>query len=160
MGNKKSFLKFGESLTERSIKMERAIYEVVCMNDKGERYSICPISVDHPGAESVIKEAKESGQYKEGDTIISVNALHEGGCFSADSDVMGLLITIDSLQEAARDALDGVDKPSATQLMRASDLVRLIEEKADEAGKLLGGMIEDIVCAEPEKPVLRLVEKR
>jgi len=140
--------------------MERSIYEVVCRDGKGERYSVFPVLVDQPSAEYAVKEAKESGQYREGDTIISVNALHEGGGISADTEVMGMLITVDSLQEAARDALDVVGKPSETQLIRASDLVRLLIDQAEAAKKLIDAMLEDIVCAESEKPSLRLVGKK
>jgi hypothetical protein len=137
--------------------MARSIYEVVCLNGKGKRYSIFPILVDQPEAENVMQEAKESGQYQEGDTIISVNALHEGGGISADSEVMGMLITVDSLQEAARATLDVVGKLSVSKLLRAADLVRLLIDQAEDAKKLLDALIEDDQCGELEKPILRLV---
>ncbi len=40
--------------------MEKAIYEVVCLNSERERYSIFPVIVEHPRAEDVIAEANRT----------------------------------------------------------------------------------------------------
>ncbi len=143
--------------------MEKAIYEVVCLRGR-ERYTIGPIVLSEPKVEDAIRETREHGEFREGDTIVAVNALHEGGeFFSADTEVMGLLIDVDTLQEAARNALDtSHDNPSERELLLASDLVHILIEKAELAKKLLDALVEDVECAEPKKPVpvLRLVEKK
>ncbi len=142
--------------------MEKAIYEVVCLRGK-ERYTIGPIILSEPKVEDAIKEAREYGEFKEGDIIVAVNALYEGGGISATAEVMGLLIDVDTLQEAARDALDVPHEPGENELLKATDLVNILIEKADLAKKLLDALVEDVECGEnvaTEKPVLRLVEKK